>query len=143
MIYGTLPFTTEKITYKEFTLADGTKKNAVVAYSIGNLLCHPTVSGSQVTQESLILNVNVERDASGKPVITAVSYVPIYTMAYQQSNKTYMYRILPSAVYAQAATQPEDIPSQDEWTKCKMAFIDIKKVVESTSGNLAIQLVDQ
>ncbi len=137
IIYGTLSHVFQPVTYKNVVDASGESKNIIVAYSMGNFLSQPTVTGGQKTQQSAILNIYVERDTDGKAYISSAECVPIYTYAkaLDSTGSTFSYSILPATEYALAESKPEIFLNESDWTNCKTAYEDMKSIVETSSAN--------
>lgn len=75
LILGSHPHVLEPMETREVTLADGTKKQGFLIYSLGNF-----VSGQvkQYTNHSIILNLTITKHSEGNITIDDVNYIPIY-----------------------------------------------------------------
>lgn len=137
IIMGTLSHTLQPITYKSIVTDTGEEKNVIVAYSLGNFLSHPTVTSGQTSQESVILNIYIERDAAGTAYISSAECVPIYIYAKALSSggTTYSYSVLPAAAYISAESKPEIFASDEDWENCKKAYDNIKKIIDKSAEN--------
>lgn len=137
IIMGTLSHTLQPVTYKSIVTEAGEEKNVIVAYSLGNLLSHPTVTSGQTSQESAVLNIYVERDSQGEAYISSAECVPIYIYAKALSSggTTYTYSVLPAAEYSAAEEKPEVFANEDDWKNCKKAYENIKKVIDKSAEN--------
>jgi poly-gamma-glutamate synthesis protein (capsule biosynthesis protein) len=137
IIYGTKSHVFQPVTYKNVVDNTGTSKNVLVAYSMGNFLSQPTVTGGQKTQQSAILNIYVERDTSGKAYVSSAECVPIYTYAkaLDSVGSDFSYSILPASEYALSETKPDVFLNDTDWINCKTAYEDMKKIVENSSAN--------
>ena len=60
---------------REITLDDGTTKDGLVIYSLGNLLADQS---KKYTRDSAIMNVSVTKEENGKITINTVKYTPTY-----------------------------------------------------------------
>lgn len=137
IVYGTKSHVFQPVTYKNVVDNDGVSKNIIVAYSMGNFLSQPTVTGGQKTQQSAILNVYVERDIDGKAYISSAECVPIYTYAkaLDSTGSDFSYAILPAFEYSMAESKPDIFLNENDWLNCKTAYDDMKKIVENSSAN--------
>ena len=137
IIYGTLSHVFQPVTYKNVVDDFGESKNVIVAYSMGNFLSQPTVTGGQKTQQSAVLNIYIERDTEGKAYISSAECVPIYTYAkaLDSAGSAFAYSILPATEYALAEEKPEIFLNESDWTNCKTAYEDMKSIVETSSAN--------
>lgn len=137
IIYGTRSHVFQPVTYKNILNDQGESKNVIVAYSMGNFLSQPTVTSGQKTQQSGILNIYVERDKDGNAYISSSECMPIYiyAKALDSAGTNYSYSILPATEYALAQTRPEVFLNDTDWENCKIAYENMKKIVEESSAN--------
>lgn len=76
VILGCHPHVLQPLEMKEVTLEDGTKKEGVVIYSMGNFFSAQTFPN---TRNTLILDVKIRKDgATGKISIDHAKYAPVY-----------------------------------------------------------------
>ena len=68
---------------KEITLDDGTTKDGLVIYSLGNFLAD---QNKKYTRDSAIMNVNITKDENDKIKINTVKYIPTYI--YKDTSKS-------------------------------------------------------
>ena len=74
----------------EVELADGTKKQGFVIYSLGNFMAD---QNKQYTRDSAILNIQITKKVTGGISIDKVTYTPIYF--YKNTNVSkQQYKIL-------------------------------------------------
>ncbi len=136
VIAGTLSNVFQPITYKSVVTDDGESKNAIVAYCLGNVLAHPTVTTGQKSQESAILNVFVERDSTGKAYVSSAECLPIFIYAKQKStNAAYSYSVLPCSKYVLNDEMPEIFTDEADWNNCKTAYNNIKNIIEKSGAS--------
>ena len=109
----------------------------IVAYSLGNLLSHPTVTSGQTSQESAVLNIYIERDAAGIAYISSAECIPIYIYAKALSSggTTYSYSVLPAADYISAESKPDIFANDEDWENCKKAYDNVKKIIDKSAEN--------
>ena len=81
IILGNHPHVLQPMEKRSVTLADGTVKDCFVVYALGNFICD---QNSENTRNSIILNLDITKNADGKISIDKVDYVPIYM--YKNSN---------------------------------------------------------
>ena len=83
IIIGNHPHVLQNFEKREITLDDGTTKDGLVVYSLGNLLAD---QNKKYTRDSAIMNVNVTKDENGKITINTVKYTPTYI--YKDTSKS-------------------------------------------------------
>lgn len=128
----------QKITVKTYTDSEGSKKNCYVFYSLGNLFSDCGSGSTQSLQESMVINMTLERAAGSEDVsISAAYYHPIYINRDENyvSQNTYLkYRVVPAARYVDADTLPEVFSTEAQWTKCIQTFTDVRKKFQEAWG---------
>lgn len=75
IIIGNHPHVLQNFEKKEITLDDGTIKDGLVIYSLGNFLAD---QNKKYTRDSAIMNVRITKDENGKIKINTVKYIPTY-----------------------------------------------------------------
>ena len=75
---------------KTITLEDGSTKNCFVIYALGNFICD---QNAENTRNSIILNLTITKQKTGKISIDKVDYIPIY-MYKDSSLKTKKKKLL-------------------------------------------------
>ncbi len=137
IVYGTRSHVFQPVTYKNILNDQGESKNVIVAYSMGNFLSQPTVTSGQMTQQSGILNIYVERDKDGKAYISSSECMPIYiyAKALDSAGTNYTYSILSATEYGLAEKRPDVFLNDADWENCKNAYENMKKIVEESSLN--------
>ncbi len=83
IIIGNHPHVLQNFEKREITLDDGTSKDGLVIYSLGNLLAD---QNKKYARDSAIMNVSVTKDENGKIKINTVKYTPIYI--YKDTSKS-------------------------------------------------------
>ena len=83
IIIGNHPHVLQNFEKREITLDDGTSKDGLVIYSLGNLLAD---QNKKYTRDSAIMNVSVTKDENGKIKINTVKYTSIYI--YKDTSKS-------------------------------------------------------
>ena len=83
IIIGNHPHVLQNFEKREITLDDGTTKDGLVIYSLGNLLADQS---KRYTRDSAIMNVNVTKDGNGEITINTVKYTPTYI--YKNTSKS-------------------------------------------------------
>ncbi|MBE7092462.1 MAG: CapA family protein [Clostridiales bacterium] len=135
IIYGTRSHVFQPVTFKNIVDDNNNSKNIIVAYSMGNLLSHPTVTSGETTQQSAILNIYIERDQSGKAYISTAECEPIYIYANSLKNNNYEYHIVSSSEYYSVQERPQIFANDSDWKNCKDAYDNIKKIIEQSGKN--------
>ncbi len=132
IIYGTRPHVFQPVTFKQIPDETGERKKVIVAYSMGNILSQPTVTTGQITQQSGILNIYIERDTNGKAYISSAECMPvyIYAKALDSVGSNYSYSILPATEYALSEERPQIFLNDEDWQNCKTAYENMKEIVE-------------
>lgn len=75
IILGSHPHVLEPMEKRTVTLADGTKKDGFLIYSLGNFM---SAQKDKYTKDSIILNLKLTKHANGKVSIDSYDYTPIY-----------------------------------------------------------------
>ena len=75
---------------RTITLADGTKKDGFVIYSLGNFMSGQVAEN---TMNTIILQLKVTKHSDNKITIDSINYVPIY-MCDKGSGQSDRYKIL-------------------------------------------------
>lgn len=75
IILGNHPHVLQPMEKKTITLSDGTTKDCFVIYALGNFICD---QNAENTRNSIILNLNITKNADGKISINHATYTPIY-----------------------------------------------------------------
>ena len=83
IIIGNHPHVLQTFEKREITLDDGTTKDGLVIYSLGNFLADQS---KKYTRDSAIMNVSVTKDENGKIKINTVKYTPTYI--YKDTSKS-------------------------------------------------------
>ena len=91
IILGSHPHVVQPIELVEHEMPDGTVKQVLIAWSLGNFISYMANEGVDC---GIIADFTVERDTSGNISITDVGYVPVYVWG----TKTY-FHVLPSGEY--------------------------------------------
>lgn len=96
VILGSHPHMIQPIERKTVTMDDGTKKDVVVIYSLGNFVSNQR---DQYKDSGMILNLKFTKDFdANKVTIDKVSYIPTWVERNAVGSK-YVYRILPVGKY--------------------------------------------
>lgn len=90
IIFGSHPHVLEPMEKRTITLADGTKKDGFVIYSLGNFMSGQVAEN---TMNTIILQLKVTKHSDNKVTIDSVNYVPIY-MYDKGSGQSERYKIL-------------------------------------------------
>lgn len=75
LIIGNHPHVLQPMEKREITLADGTKKDGFIVYSLGNFLAD---QNKTYTRDSAILNVKITKNKDGKISINSATHTPTY-----------------------------------------------------------------
>ena len=75
IILGNHPHVLQPMEKRTVTLEDGTTKDCFVIYAFGNFICD---QNAENTRNSIILNLNITKNADGKISINNATYIPIY-----------------------------------------------------------------
>ncbi len=136
VVYGTLPHLFQPVEFRSIVTEENESKNVVVAYSMGNFFAQPSVTTGELSQQSGILNIFVERDLNGKAYISSAECVPIYIyQSYENSNNQTVYRVIAATENATCDERPSIFISDEEWKKCKDSYENIKKIIEQSALN--------
>jgi len=123
----------QKVTVREHTNDDGTKKKCYVFYSLGNLLSDCDSGHTEEKQAGMVVNMTLERAAGEKTVsVASVVYHPVYInhdSSYEDNNTHLKYRSMPAAKYYYAESLPDVFSSKSQWQSCKKSFDRIKSLV--------------
>lgn len=121
----------QKITVKSHTDSDGNKKNCYVFYSLGNLFSDCDSGSTQAKQESMVINITLERAAGTEDVsVISAHYHPIYINRdenYVTQNTYLKYRVVPAARYVDADELPDVFSTTAQWDKCIQTFTDVRR----------------
>lgn len=90
IIFGSHPHVLEPMERRTITLADGTKKDGFVIYSLGNFMSGQVAEN---TMNTIILQLKVTKHSDNKITIDSINYVPIY-MYDKGSGQSDRYKIL-------------------------------------------------
>ncbi|MCR5147078.1 MAG: CapA family protein [Clostridia bacterium] len=90
IIFGSHPHVLEPMEKREITLADGTKKDGFVIYSLGNFMSGQVAEN---TMDSIILQLQITKHSDNKITIDKINYIPIY-MYDKGAGKEERYKIL-------------------------------------------------
>lgn len=136
VVYGTLPHTFQPVEFQSIVTNNNESKNAVIAYSMGNFLAHPSVTTGELSQQSGILNIYVERDVNGKAYISTAECIAIYIyLVPQGENIQSAYKIIAASENALSEERPSIFINDEEWQKCKDSYENIKTIVEQSALN--------
>lgn len=83
IILGNHPHTLEPMEKKIVSLEDGSTKECFVIYALGNFICD---QNAENTRNSIILNMTITKQESGKISFDKIDYTPIHM--YKDSSKT-------------------------------------------------------
>lgn len=126
----------QKITVKEHTDSEGKKKKCYVFYSLGNLFADCDSGATQKKQESLVINLTLERAAGSEEVaVSAAQYHPVYVNRdenYVTENTYLKYRAVPAARYVDAEELPDVFSTRAQWDKCKQTFTDVRTNIQES-----------
>jgi len=121
----------QKITVKSHTDSDGNKKNCYVFYSLGNLFSDCDSGSTQAKQESMVINITLERAAGTEKVsVASAHYHPVYINRDENyvSQNTYLkYRVVPAARYVDADQLPDVFSTKSQWDRCIQTFTDVRR----------------
>ena len=86
IIIGNHPHILQSVEKKEISMPDGSTKQGLIAYSIGNFIADSTTNN---TKSSIILNLRITKDQNNKINFDKVTYIPIFIFkdAYKTSQK--------------------------------------------------------
>lgn len=90
IIFGSHPHVLEPMEKRTITLADGTKKDGFVIYSLGNFMSGQVAEN---TMNTIILQLKITKHSDDKITIDSVNYVPIY-MYDKGAGQSERYKIL-------------------------------------------------
>ena len=95
IIFGCHPHVVQPMELKRVIMEDGTEKNVLVAYSLGNFLASQKTPN---TDAGVIVNVEIVKDPDKGISIDRISYVPTWIYKYEQNGKL-GFRVLPIRKY--------------------------------------------
>lgn len=123
---------------KRKTTIDGVEKEALIIYSMGNFFADQIALKKPKTQDSMIVNATIARNAETKRVeIISMNYMPTITFRYDDpSMKVYKsgtpkrnYQILPLG--KSVSERPSYCKTDSGYTSIKTAWERVKKIVGS------------
>ena len=126
IIIGNHPHVLQNFEKRQITLNDGTTKDGLVVYSLGNLLAD---QNKKYTRDSAIMNVNITKDENGKIKINTVKYIPTYI--YKDTSKsTQKFKIIniKNSIDSYAAGYSPNL-SKTTYNTFKTELDNIKKIL--------------
>ncbi len=121
----------QKITVKSHSDTQGNKKNCYVFYSLGNLFSDCDSGSTQAKQESMVINLTLERAAGTEDVsIVSAYYHPVFINRdenYVTQNTYLKYRVVPAARYVDADELPDVFSTESQWDRCIQTFTDVRR----------------
>lgn len=126
IIIGNHPHVLQNFEKRQITLNDGTTKDGLVVYSLGNLLAD---QNKKYTRDSAIMNVNITKDENGKIKINTVKYIPTYI--YKDTSKsTQKFKIIniKNSIDSYAAGYSPNL-SKTTYNTFKTELENIKKIL--------------
>lgn len=112
LIIGAHPHVVQPIKESVRTLPNGTRKNTLVAYSLGNF-----ISGQRRanTDGGLMLEVELVKDpASNKVQIGDHAYIPVWRYIEKGKNGKSTYRVLPISAFEQDAAKAINMSAENQ-----------------------------
>lgn len=97
VILGAHPHVLQPVVTPMIATADGTKRQTVVAYSLGNFTSERMLRFDQ-SQCGAILRLTVEKDEQNRTTITQVSVIPTYSQRFFSGGRI-RFRVLPMRTY--------------------------------------------
>lgn len=85
IILGSHPHVLEPMEKRTITLEDGTTKDGFVIYSLGNFVSGQIYAN---TKSTVILDIQITKDAEGKISIDSINYTPVYLYDKGASSKS-------------------------------------------------------
>ena len=99
IIFGSHPHMLQPIERRTVTNSDGSTREALVVWSLGNFLSDQR---AQYKDTGMMVEVNLQKDMqTGAITIGEVGYTPTYVARTPRSDGLYNYRIVPSGQYDQ------------------------------------------
>ena len=126
IIIGNHPHVLQNFEKREITLNDGSKKDGLVIYSLGNFLAD---QNKKYTRDSAILNLSVTKNIDEKIEINSVKYIPTYI--YKDTSKSSQkFKIinLENAIESYEAGYSPNL-SKNTYTTFKTELENIKKIL--------------
>ena len=103
IIFGSHPHMLQPIERRTVTNSDGSTREALVVWSLGNFLSDQR---AQYKDTGMMVEVNLQKDMqTGAITIGEVGYTPTYVARTPRSDGLYNYRIVPSGQYDQDEIQ--------------------------------------
>lgn len=117
----------QKVTFKEFEQTDGTKKNCLIMYDLGNFYSDNSAASEKyaIPQDNLLVTLQLSMEENGtQAVISKAGYTPLYTSkkADNDISDRSMFINIPSGVYGSADEKPDIFSTNEQWTWCKNSF---------------------
>ncbi|MDR2610085.1 MAG: CapA family protein [Clostridiales Family XIII bacterium] len=103
--------------------------DCLVIYSLGNFFVDQTPLNRAKTQESMIVNLRVARDAEGIIRLADASYMPTFMYRVTGKSGPDAFRLLPAGAYAEADERPGVFTHDADWNKCKNAWKRVPEIV--------------
>lgn len=90
IIIGNHPHVLEPMEKRTIKLEDGTEKDVFVIYALGNFTADQK---DEITRDSVILNLDITKNSTGKISFNKIDYIPIYMYKNTTAN-THKFKIL-------------------------------------------------
>ena len=127
IILGSHPHVLEPMEKREITLADGTKKDGFVIYSLGNFISGQIYAN---TKSTVILDIQITKDSNNKITIDSVDYTPVYLNDAGKSSKSRKrYKLYDIEKEIEKYDKGESNISKDLYNTLKIELNNIRKNV--------------
>jgi len=137
IIIGSHPHVVQPIEKLTFTNADGTVRDCLVVYSLGNLLCNQSTL-SEYTQRGMVVAVKFERGNDGVARFTDAFYMPTFLHITGGSGSGFMRLVAPGR-YLDNQNIPELLARDNNFNnRCQVAW----NYVTEIAGNAIPAVTD-
>lgn len=134
VIIGSHPHVVQPIKKITVTAEDGSQRECLIVYSLGNLMCNQSTMG-EVTQQGMVVGIKLERGEDGIARLDDAFYMPTLLYVTRDKGGEFM-RLIPAARYADSDNIPEYFNrsgfaarSEDTWNRvCRIVGDDITAV---------------
>lgn len=127
IIMGSHPHVVQPIERLTFTNEDGSDRNCLVVYSLGNLLCNQSTQ-SEYTQRGMVVAIRLERGEDGIARFTSAFYMPTLLQVTRLGGADFM-RLVPSGKYMDTENIPEPLAADTSFQqRCAKAYNHVLKI---------------
>lgn len=127
VIIGSHPHVVQPIEKITVTAEDGTQRDCLIVYSLGNLMCNQSTKG-EVTQQGMVVGIRLERGEDGIARLDDAFYMPTLLYVTWEEGSEFM-RLIPAARYMDGGEIPEYFNRSGFTARSKDTWNRVRKVV--------------